>query len=420
MALSPSRDAAAALNGTLRHEPTHKLNQPLPPLDFTEPATSGRTVIGPERDGAGPGEDAPSLRDGDARPRTAVAASGLDRTGAGHDRDGAGLGHVATGRKAAARLVPGVGLAAAGVAVAVVLNAFVSAVGVLTGAVLLGVLAANVGVVTPLFAPGIQFTAKKILRIGVALLGLRLAVSDVLGLGPAVLAVIVTVVVVTFVGTVRLGRWLNAGEGTTLLVATGFSICGASAVAAMNGVAEQDEEDVAKALGLVTLCGSLAMLVLPALQPFTGLSNLAYGIWAGASVHEVAQVVAAAAPVTGALAIAVAVKLTRVVLLAPMLAAVSFVQRRKASAAQRPPLLPLFVGVFLLMIGIRSTGLVPANVLTVVNTIDGYLLAAALFALGTAVRLRTLRRAGLPAALLGLLSTALIAGLAYLGAVLVT
>jgi uncharacterized integral membrane protein (TIGR00698 family) len=323
---------------------------------------------------------------------------------------------------AARRLGPGVLAAIAGVVVAVGLNRLLPPIGVLTGAVLLGAIASNTGLIRPALAPGIQFTAKKVLRVGVALLGLRLAVGDVLRLGPAVLAVIVVVVVVTFVVTLRLGRWLNAGEGTSLLVATGFSICGASAIAAMNGVAEQDEEDVAKALGLVTLCGSVAMVVLPGLQHVLGLSSTGYGIWAGASVHEVAQVVAAAAPVTGALAIAVAVKLTRVVLLAPMLAVVNLWKRKENTGdlKNRPPLLPFFVGAFLAMVALRSTGLLPSWLVNGAITADGYLLAAALFALGTAVRLGSLRRAGLPAALLGLFSTLTIAALAYAGAVLVS
>jgi uncharacterized integral membrane protein (TIGR00698 family) len=329
-------------------------------------------------------------------------------------------------RRAAAvvrRLGPGILVAALGVVAAIALNRLVPPIGVLTGAVVLGAIAANARLIRPGLAPGIQFTAKKVLRVGVALLGLRLALGDVLRLGPAVLAVIVVVVVVTFATTVRLGRWLNAGEGTTLLVATGFSICGASAVAAMNGVCEQEEEDVAKALGLVTLCGSVAMVVLPALQPILGLDSTAYGIWAGASVHEVAQVVAAAAPVAGALAIAVAVKLTRVVLLAPMLAVVNLWKRRADSAAERtnrPPLVPFFVGAFLVMVALRTTGLLPAGIRDAAITVDGYLLAGALFALGTAVRFGSLRRAGLPAALLGLLSTLTIAALAYAGAALVS
>jgi uncharacterized integral membrane protein (TIGR00698 family) len=188
----------------------------------------------------------------------------------------------------------------------------------------------------------------------------------------------------------------------------------------MNGVREQDEEDVAKALGLVTLFGTVAMFSLPALYPLTGLSPAGYGVWAGGSVHEVAQVVAAAGPVTGALAIAVAVKLTRVVLLAPMLAAVSVAERRRfPDAGTRPPLVPLFVVGFLVAAGVRATGLLPDVVLSAATFVDNLLLAAGMFALGTAVRLRSLVRSGLPALTLGLLSTVLIAVVALTGALLI-
>lgn len=322
------------------------------------------------------------------------------------------------GSRFGTRLVPGLAAVACGVAVAFLLNHLLPAVGTLTGAVLLGTLAGNLGLIQPGFAPGIGLAGRRLLRVGVALLGLRLALGDVLDLGPGVLALIVITVAVTFVGTRWLGRVLGLGDGLSLLIATGFSICGASAVVAMNGVREQDEQDVAKALGLVTLCGSIAMLVLPALQASLLLPATSYGIWAGGSVHEVAQVVAAAAPVGGALTIAVAVKLTRVVLLAPLLALVSVAERRRATTTNRPPIIPLFVGMFLLLAVIRSLDVLPSSVLQGARLLDGLLLTAAMFALGTAVRLRPLLRSGLPATVLGLLSTVLITGFALGGSVL--
>jgi uncharacterized integral membrane protein (TIGR00698 family) len=323
------------------------------------------------------------------------------------------------GSRAGMRLVPGLAVVACGVAVAFLLNQLLPAVSTLTGAVLLGALAGNLGLIRPGFAPGIGLAGRRLLRVGVALLGLRLALGDVFALGPGLLALIVITVAVTFVGTRRLGRVLGLGDGLSLLIATGFSICGASAVVAMNGVREQDEQDVAKALGLVTLCGSIAMLVLPALQGSLRLPANSYGIWAGASVHEVAQVVAAAAPVGGALTIAVAVKLTRVVLLAPLLAMVSFAERRKATTTtNRPPIIPLFVAMFLLMAVVRSLDVLPSAVLGGAQLLDGLLLTAAMFALGTAVRLRPLLRSGLPVTLLGLLSTVLITGFALGGTAL--
>ncbi|MET8758807.1 putative sulfate exporter family transporter [Lentzea sp. NPDC004782] len=327
------------------------------------------------------------------------------------------MGSLGTTTRATDSPLPGLTLVAAGVAVAMVVTWLLPSVSALTAAVLLGAVVANVVRLPSSTSPGLKLAGRRLLRLGIVLLGLKLVVRDVLALGYEVLALAVAAVVVTFAVTRWLGRLLGVGDGLSLLIATGFSICGASAVAAMNGVREQDEQDVAKALGLVTLFGTVAMFSLPALHPLTGLSPAAYGVWAGGSVHEVAQVVAAAGPVSGALAIAVAVKLTRVVLLAPMLAAVSVAERRRfPEAGTRPPLVPLFVVGFLVAAAVRATGVLPDVVLSTAAFADNLLLAAGMFALGTAVRLRSLARSGLPALTLGLLSTVLISLVALIGA----
>jgi hypothetical protein len=126
---------------------------------------------------------------------------------------------------------------------------------------------------------------------------------------------------------------MGVSPGTSLLVATGFSICGASAVAAMDGVTRNEEDEVVTAIVLVTLFGSLAIVVLPLLQHPLGLSDVEFGVWTGASVHDVAQTVATASVVGPA-------ALTAVVLLAPMVAGVSIWRRRTqtfAYGARRPP-----------------------------------------------------------------------------------
>ncbi len=330
------------------------------------------------------------------------------------------MGITRTTPRTTGSVVPGLAVVAGGVAIAIAVSLVQPSISALTVAVLLGAVVANVVALPPSTAPGIRFAGRRLLRLGVVLLGLKLVFHDVMGLGYEILVLAVVAVVVTFVATRWLGKVLGVGEGLSLLIATGFSICGASAVAAMNSVREQDEEDVAGALGLVTLFGTIAMFGLPALYPLTGLSPTQYGVWAGGSVHEVAQVVAAAGPVSGALAIAVAVKLTRVVLLAPMLAAVSFAERlRYPAGGQRPPLVPLFVLGFLAMAAVRATGLLPDVVLTAATFVDNVLLAAGMFALGTAVRLRSLLRSGPAVLLLGLLSTVLIVALVLTGTVLI-
>jgi uncharacterized integral membrane protein (TIGR00698 family) len=320
-------------------------------------------------------------------------------------------------------LWPGLAAAALAVAAAFGLNRLLPTVSPLTMAVVLGAIVGNLGLDLSLLRPGLSFAAKHLLRAGIVLLGLRLAIPDVLHLGARAVAVVVVVVAVTFFGTQWLGRRMGLSPGASLLVATGFSICGASAVAAMDGVTKNKEEEVVTAIALVTMCGSMAIVVLPLLQGPLGLSDTAFGMWTGASVHDVAQTVATASVVgSAALGPAVIVKLTRVVLLAPIVAGMSLWQRRSTptpEGAKRPPIVPLFVVGFLAMVALRSTGVVPKVVLDDAQTLETVLLAAALFGLGSGVNLRRLFRTGGRAALLGLCSWVLIAGMAYAGVRLV-
>ncbi|MEO7125498.1 MAG: putative sulfate exporter family transporter [Nakamurella sp.] len=326
---------------------------------------------------------------------------------------------------------PGLAVAALAVGVAFTINRFLPALSPLTIAVILGAILGNLGVDFTILKPGLKFAAKKLLRAGIVLLGLKLAVGNVLQLGGKGLAVVAAVVTITFFGTQLIGRAMGVSPGARLLIATGFSICGASAVAAMDGVIHEKEEDVITAIALVTMCGSLAIVVLPLLQHPLGLSDTAFGTWTGASVHDVAQVVATASVVgPAALAPAVIVKLTRVVLLAPIVAGMSLWRRRSSKSAiasvnsanmgeKRPPILPLFVIGFLAMIAVRSTGILPVGVLNVTQTLEGVLLAAALFGLGSSVHLKTLFTTGGRALALGLVSWIMIAAVAYGGVLLV-
>ncbi|MDU0313151.1 putative sulfate exporter family transporter [Phycicoccus sp. M110.8] len=238
-------------------------------------------------------------------------------------------------------------------------------IGPLVWAIVLGVLLANVAEMLRRVAPGVAVVARKALRAGVVLLGLQVAFQDILGLGGGMVGVIVTVVAVGVLSSVGLGRVFRVGAKQALLIACGFSICGAAAVAAADGVVEAEEEEVATAIGLVVLFGSLMIPVVPLLGRAAGLSDTDAGLWAGAPIHEVAQVVAAGGAVSSAaLTVAVVVKLGRVLMLAPTLMAISVVRRlsgptRGEVITKRPPLIPLFVLGFLAMVAFRSTGSCP-------------------------------------------------------------
>lgn len=364
--------------------------------------------------------------------------------------------------------LPGVGVAAAAAIVAWGVAALVPGIPLLTASVVLGILCAQLPVARPLLtgvlAPGLSVASKRLMRAGVVLLGLKLSLVDIAGLGWVAITSTVVIVLLTFVGTFWLGRWLRLPGHQPLLIASGFAICGASAIGAVSGVVKAKDEETATPVALVTLFGTLAIAVLPALWHPLGLSTVQFGHWVGAGVHDVGQVVATAQIAgTTALAVAVVVKLTRVVMLAPIVAAVSVLERRRMSVAAgaaeaqfrtmdaattdgastqrgsdhaqaadargtgaastpaitavgrrgtRAPLIPLFVVSFIVAVLVRSFVPLPGALLAGADTVQTALLAMALFALGASVRLGPLLRTGWRALVVGLLSWTLIAALA--------
>lgn len=325
-------------------------------------------------------------------------------------------------------LLPGVALCAVGVACALGLNALLPQVSAMLIAIILGILVRNLVPLPAWLEPGIAYTAKRILRVGVVLLGLQVALGDILGLGAGMIVVVVAIVTIGVLGTLIMGRMLAISRTQTLLIACGFSICGAAAVAAADGVIEtKDGEEVVTAVALVVLYGTVMIFALPAVAGWIGLSTHQSALWAGGSIHEVAQVVAAGGIIGGsALATAVVVKLARVLMLAPVMAGISIARRRQiarsadpdARGGKMPPIMPLFVAGFIVMVVVRSTGILPVEVLSVMKVIQSALLGAAMFALGAGVRLSMFRRVGFRPFILATASTVLVAGVALGGILL--
>ena len=228
--------------------------------------------------------------------------------------------------------MPGLLTAVFAVGVAFTVHAMVPVLPAMTVAVVLGLLAANLPGTGAWVAEGaragLDFAGKHLMRAGIVVLGLKVSVMDVLGLGWQALLLITGVVLASFAGTYGISRLFRLTRDASLLIATGFSICGASAIGAMAAVRRIRHVDTVLPVALVTLCGTLAIGVLPLLLHPLQLTPEAFGAWTGASVHDVGQVVATAQTAgAGALAIAVVVKLTRVILLAPIVAAAGVHQR---------------------------------------------------------------------------------------------
>lgn len=327
----------------------------------------------------------------------------------------------------------GLGLALLAGGVAFGASKLVPSLSPLLVAIVLGAVLANTVGVPVRFAPGMVIAAKRLLRIGVALLGLQLALPDVLALGWPVIGVVVAVVGLGITGSLFVGALLGLSRAQRLLIAGGFSICGAAAAAAVDGVIDAKEEELATSIALVVIFGTLMIPLVPLLSNLFGLDSTTAGLWAGASIHEVAQVVASAGIIGGgALAVAVVVKLARVLMLAPVLAVIGLQQRRADAAARaegeqarhseqrRPPLVPLFVLGFVAFLTLRSTGVVPETVLSIGAALETLLLAMAMFALGAGVRVAALRTVGLRPFAMAAISTVWVAAIGLTGILLVS
>lgn len=341
-----------------------------------------------------------------------------------------------------APLVPGLLAAAAAVGLALLVHSMVPLLPAMTIAVVLGIATVNLPGTSSLcegpWRAGLNFAGKHLMRVGIVFLGLKLSLGDIANLGWASVALVVAVVLLSFAGTYALGKLFKLDGDTPLLIATGFSICGASAIGAMAAVKGTKHSETVLPVALVTLCGTLAIGVLPLLMHPLGLSSLRFGQWVGASVHDVGQVVATAQTAgTVALSPAIVIKLTRVVLLAPMVGIVGVIERRrlalnaKAASASAsasgtvgngfgekqkpgfPPVIPLFVVGFLAMIALRSTGWLAPSVIDAGALVQDIALGGALFGLGASVRVRELLRTGARATVMALCSWVLIAALAF-------
>lgn len=351
------------------------------------------------------------------------------------------------------KLLPGLGLAAGGAALALLLHLAVPAVPLLTAALVLGVLVGCIPAARPILggvaAPGLGLAAKRLLRLGIVLLGLKLSLGEIADLGWGAILAIVALVLASFGGTYLIARLFRLEGDQPVLLAAGFSICGVSAVGAVSAARGSDSRDTGTPVALVTLYGTAAIVVLPALAALLGLDATQFGHWVGASVHDVGQVVATAQTAgTTALAAAVVVKLTRVLTLAPMVAGISLVTRRRlarerlavapqqphtsgpqqqvdatgprtpaaapsaaSSPAAAPPIVPLFILGFVALVLVRSFLPVPDVVLQIADIIQTAFIAMALFAIGASLRLETLARSGVRALGAGLVSWLVILGL---------
>ncbi|MDO6459601.1 putative sulfate exporter family transporter [Granulosicoccaceae sp. 1_MG-2023] len=260
--------------------------------------------------------------------------------------------------------------------------------------------------------PGTAVAKTQLLRLGIILYGLRIGFDDLLHVGtPALLTdAIVVLGVFSLAGWVGT-RFLKMEARTALLVGAGSAVCGAAAVLAMAPALRARERDIPVAIATVVLFGTVSMLLYPWLwtlapvQQLFGGSDLAFGRYLGSTIHEVAQVAAAAGALDPAAGqAAVITKLIRVILLVPLIFLVSawFARRENSNETDKVKMpVPWFALLFLLMPLVNASGVLDAQALGLIGQLDSFLLAMAMAALGVETQLATLRYSGAKPMLLG-------------------
>lgn len=241
---------------------------------------------------------------------------------------------------------------------------------------------------------GITFSAKKILRFAIVFYGFRITFQQIAEVGVQGFLVSLIMLSSTFIlGTWIAQKFFKMDRDTAMLSASGASVCGAAAVLATEPVLKAEEHKAAIAVSMVVLFGTIAMFLYPLLfnMGIFDMSAREFGIYVGGTIHEVAQVVAVPASIPNASAemanSAVIVKMTRVIMIAPMLIVLgiylSFSAKKSGVEAGGVKIvIPWFAVYFIGMAGFNSLGIVPQNIVDIINQIDTFLLTMAMTALG--------------------------------------
>ncbi|WP_432775508.1 putative sulfate exporter family transporter [Brevibacillus gelatini] len=245
---------------------------------------------------------------------------------------------------------------------------------------------------------GIQFSAKQLLRLAIILYGLKLNVDIVLHQGLGLLVYDAGVIVFSIALTMLIAKWLKADTSLSLLLGVGTGVCGAAAIAAVSPIIRAKDEDTAIGVGIIALVGTIFAIAYTVLRPFLPVSAVAYGMWSGISLHEIAHVALAAAPAgQDGLAVGLLAKLGRVLLLVPLCFLLMFWMKRSGSVQGETKIaFPWFLLGFLGMSLFGSYVLgkqlpVSAAFHTVVAQLTTFVLTMAMVGLGLNVNLRALR-----------------------------
>jgi uncharacterized integral membrane protein (TIGR00698 family) len=245
-----------------------------------------------------------------------------------------------------------------------------------------------------IFNSGINFVSKKILKTGIVLMGLTLSFSQVLSVGGYSLIVMTFTLMTAFGGGYLFGRLFNMNWKLSSLISAGTGVCGGSAIAAVAPTIEAENSDIAYAISATFIFDILMVILFPIAGRYFGMSDLGFGLWAGTAVNDTSSVVAAAYAFSDAAgAFAVIVKLTRTLSIVPIVMIFSYInarenkrlgtnEKKQEEKVEIKNIFPYFILLFLMMVAVKSTGFISADLSSNIASISKFMMIMALGAIG--------------------------------------
>ncbi|TCO78667.1 YeiH family protein [Marinisporobacter balticus] len=270
----------------------------------------------------------------------------------------------------------------------------------LTIGIILGMIIKNTLGVKESFNPGIQVSLKKLLKVGIILLGFKMNFSAIANLGPRVLVMVVIFVFIALTLSILLGKALKVNTKLAALVGVGSCICGAAAIVAVTPCIDAKEEDSVLAVSIISFLGAIGVIMYSSISVVSSMTDMQYGIWSGVSLQGVAHALAAAFAREGSGEIGTFVKMARVLMLVPVSIILGFVFNTSGKEGKRASF-PMYVLYFILVGVIASLGILPIYFLKKLTTLSSWCILMAMISMGLMVNFKTIKDKGLQVILLG-------------------
>lgn len=301
----------------------------------------------------------------------------------------------------------GIFLAAAVAVVATILGHWIPSVGGPIFSIILGLVIRNTVGVFPVCQPGLSFASRKVLQWSIIFLGFGLSFNQVIQAGVGSLWLIFAVLFTAFVTAYILGRLLGVDDKLRSLIGAGTAICGGTAIAAVSPIIKSHEHETALAISTIFLFNVAAVVVFPFFGHLWHMSDLQFGLWAGTAINDTSSVVATAYSYSDEAGdYATIVKLTRATFIIPLCLFYVLLEARRSKQAgggfNIVSLIPWFIIWFVCASAIRSTGILPAEVLGVLQHVAKFLMSLALAAIGLSSNIRSMAKAGWQPIVLGM------------------